>query len=324
MEDDPNEKPDPDDCAAAAGAALGVGVDDDPNENVGAALPLGDPLLGTAAPNENAVDGEVEGGLALKENPLNAFCGVETLSAGVAGAWAALVLADEEVEVEPKLNPVADFGASSFLLSLVDAPKLNELDGLLSDGAAGVVDAPNENGEDFFGSSELGPEVVLAGAAAGALPNVNGDELAPPAGSVGTKPVPGVDDEAAVGGLSDPKNPDEGAEGGLGIASPAADPFVEVLPGAFGLQPVEDAISAMNFDACSPSGPRTFDRSRNGSSFIASERVLTKDSFIPRIDVQYSTSAAEGSEPDDDEAFGAALSADDNGVEVLVASGTDG
>ena len=289
--------------------------DEDPNENVGAAFPLGDPLLGTAAPNENAVEGDVEGGLALNENPENGLEGVVVVAdvdafsddVEVAGADGLA----EGVEVDaPKLNPVdAGLGGSSFLLSsdVEAAPKLKGFDDLFSEAGADIPGAPNENGDDFFVSpDEL--ESDLEGTA-GALPNVNGDELELPEVTVGTNPVPaGVDDEdPAVGGFNEPKKPDVGTEGGLGIDRPAAgaevvpDPLVEVVPfDVLGFQPDDDAISSMYFDACSPSGPRTFDKSRNGSSLMASDRTLTRDSFIPRTDVQYSISADEGS--DDDEA----------------------
>jgi hypothetical protein len=96
VEDEPNVKPEEVDLAGPSCAAAGAGVDEDPklnpdvpapapvlvlaldepNENVEAEGPPGDPLLGTAAPNENAVDGDVEGCLAPKEK-LNDLAGVE-------------------------------------------------------------------------------------------------------------------------------------------------------------------------------------------------------------------------------------------------------
>lgn len=71
-EDDPNENPDVD----AAGGGASLALLDEPNEKEEAAGPLGDPLDGTAAPNANAVEGEVFGCLAPKENE-NDLAGVE-------------------------------------------------------------------------------------------------------------------------------------------------------------------------------------------------------------------------------------------------------
>lgn len=64
-DDDPKENPD---VAAGAGVDEGAAdslvdaLEDAPNENPEADGPLGDPFAGTAAPNEKAVEGDVEGG----------------------------------------------------------------------------------------------------------------------------------------------------------------------------------------------------------------------------------------------------------------------
>jgi hypothetical protein len=75
--DDPNENPDD-----GAGVDASPDLDDEPNEKDEAEGPLGDPLGGTAAPNANAVEGEVFGCLAPKENE-NDLAGVEVSPVGL-------------------------------------------------------------------------------------------------------------------------------------------------------------------------------------------------------------------------------------------------
>ena len=76
-EDEPNEKPDEGVVDTFVSSAFGteddgVGasllLEEEPNEKDDAEGPLGDPLGCTAAPNANAVEGEVEGCLAPNEN----------------------------------------------------------------------------------------------------------------------------------------------------------------------------------------------------------------------------------------------------------------
>jgi hypothetical protein len=86
--EEPNENPD---VGAEAGDGDGAGTsllfdcEDDPKEKDEAEGPLGDPLGGTAAPKANAVDGEVFGCLAPKENE-NDLAGVDASSVGLEGA----------------------------------------------------------------------------------------------------------------------------------------------------------------------------------------------------------------------------------------------
>lgn len=203
---------------------LELEVEDEPNENVGApdalpeAPPAGELLAGTAAPKENAVEGEVEGGLALKENPPNGFAGVDVDAGAGAGAG---VEGLAGVGVLPKLNPVAavadSFGAaSSFAFVVVgSAPKLN-------DGLTPLLSSFFCDGSD--GAPKLNPpaDAVLCtfsffpDSGAGALPKVNGeeDEPEPDAEGVGVNPVPaGVEvDEDGAEGLRNPK-PADGTDG---------------------------------------------------------------------------------------------------------------
>jgi hypothetical protein len=115
----------------------------DPKEKFEADGPLGDPLAGTAAPKENAVDGEVEGGLAPKEK-LKDLAGVEFESTfGSSGLDGVVVDVDE-----PKLNGFegllcsfsfsacgagAAAGVSVFFSVVVGAPKVKGDDPELED-----------------------------------------------------------------------------------------------------------------------------------------------------------------------------------------------
>jgi hypothetical protein len=112
--EEPNENPD---VGAEAGdgdgaaASLLFDCEDDPKEKDEAEGPLGDPLGGTAAPKANAVDGEVFGCLAPKENE-NDFAGVDVSSVGLEGAGDSSFFslgADW-----PKLNPDPPEGVSFF------------------------------------------------------------------------------------------------------------------------------------------------------------------------------------------------------------------
>ena len=194
-------------------------------------------MEGTAAPKEKAVDGDVEGGFALNENPENGLDGVEIAPDGVV-SFCSVSLEGAAPKLKPDPSPPEAFGSSFFgasgvLVLALDGPKLNGFAGLAGSDVALVVDAPNENGEDFFESS-----VLVLEPAPGGLPNVNGElelELDPPGVGVGTNPFPGAEEEEpVVGGLSEPKNPEVGAEGGLGIARPVdgadADAFDGALP----------------------------------------------------------------------------------------------
>ena len=86
--DEPNENPDvgaETGDGDGAGASLLFDCEDDPKEKDDAEGPLGDPLGGTAAPKANAVEGEVFGCLAPKENEKD-FAGVDVSSDGLEGA----------------------------------------------------------------------------------------------------------------------------------------------------------------------------------------------------------------------------------------------
>lgn len=104
-DDDPNEKPD---VGAGAGVDEGAAdslpdaLEDEPNENPEADGPLGDPFAGTAAPNEKAVEGDVEGALTPNEKA-NDLAGVDVSAFSSAGLGA-----------EPKLNGFDGFGSSFF------------------------------------------------------------------------------------------------------------------------------------------------------------------------------------------------------------------
>lgn len=106
----------------------------DPNEKFEADGPPGEPLAGTAAPKENAVDGDVEGGLAPNEK-LKDLAGVEFESTfGSSGLDGVVVDVDE-----PKLNGFegllcsfsfsfgaagAGVGVSAFFSEVAGAPKV--------------------------------------------------------------------------------------------------------------------------------------------------------------------------------------------------------
>lgn len=278
VEDWPNENPDD-----PAGGAAAVDADaEDPKENVGAEVEaLGEPLEGTAAPNEKAVEGEVEGGFAPKEKPENGLAGVELELASALGsaedegvllagvpklnplvvddAFPSSLFSDDGAE-EPKLNDAVAAGLSEPLAFAVEFeeeedPKLNGLADLalasvlvVSPGA-GELEAPNENGAgDPEPSVGFSLNLPFAEADSAGLPNVKGENDDPlEAETVGMKPLPleGADDDPAVGGLRDPKKPDVGTDGGFGIDGPAALPFAaaDVWPG---FQPVCVAISSIN------------------------------------------------------------------------------
>lgn len=313
---------------------MGVGAAGaEPNENVDAdADALGDPLDGTAAPKANAVEGEVEGGLEPNENPANGLAGVvlelasdfgsEAEVAGLAGVPKLNPLvAGADVDFgssffsdgAPKLNGVDEVGFAFALELEAEEPKLNGLAGLLVDSlllwSAGAeeLDPPNENGVDALGASSCFSLLLDAvGVGSAGLPKVNGDDDdSPDEEMVGTKPVPlePVDDDPAVGALRKPNEPEAGTEGGLGIDGPEEVlPFVGDDP-CPGFQPDLAAISSVNLATWSPSGARTVDRSRNGSSLIASFSVCTSEALRPRIEVQYSTSAEDGSDLSEPEPF---------------------
>jgi hypothetical protein len=112
--EEPNENPD--DGAEAgdgdgAAASLLFDCEDDPKEKDEAEGPLGDPLGGTAAPKANAVDGEVFGCLAPKENE-NDLAGVDASSVGLEGAGDSSFFSAEAAW--PKLNPDPPEGVSFF------------------------------------------------------------------------------------------------------------------------------------------------------------------------------------------------------------------
>jgi len=110
-------------------------ADVDPNEKFEADGPPGEPLAGTAAPKENAVEGDVEGGLAPKEK-LKDLAGVEFESTFASSGLDGVVVDADE----PKLNGFegllcsfsfsawgagAAAGVSVFFSEVAGAPKVN-------------------------------------------------------------------------------------------------------------------------------------------------------------------------------------------------------
>jgi hypothetical protein len=107
IDEEPNENPDD-----GVGASLPLDCVDEPKENDEAEGPLGEPFEGTAAPNENAVEGDVEGCLAPNENA-NGLAGVDVAAAsvGLVGSTDAL---------GPSSFPVSDDGAEVSTLGVSD------------------------------------------------------------------------------------------------------------------------------------------------------------------------------------------------------------
>jgi hypothetical protein len=160
--EEPNENPD--DGAEAgdgdgAAPSLLFDCEDDPKEKDEAEGPLGDPLGGTAAPKANAVDGEVFGCLAPKENE-NDFAGVDVSSVGLEGAGdSSFFSAGADW---PKLNPDPPEGVSFFSLeaSLAGWPNVN---GDEEEPADTVGTKPPPEGVDVEGFNSPKPEVGTEG-----------------------------------------------------------------------------------------------------------------------------------------------------------------
>lgn len=183
-DDDPNENPDEVLAGSGASPAATVGVlleeepklkpegfaEVDPNENVEADGPLGEPFAGSAAPKENAVEGEVEGGFAPKEK-LNDFAGVDVESALGSSGF-------EGVD-EPKLNGLAGL-VCSFSLAAGGAKA-----GVVVSAFFSVLDgAPKVKGEEpeleaWTVGTKPDPDELLEAGAAGFK------KLKPPEGAEG-------------------------------------------------------------------------------------------------------------------------------------------
>jgi hypothetical protein len=163
--EEPNENPDDgaevgDGDGAGAGASLLFDWEDDPKENEEAEGPLGDPLGGTAAPKANAVEGEVFGCLAPKENE-NDFAGVEVSSVGLEGAGDSSFFSAEAAW--PKLNPDPPEGVSffSFEASFAGWPNVNGDEEEPADTVG--TKPPVEGVEDVEGFNSPKPEVGTEG-----------------------------------------------------------------------------------------------------------------------------------------------------------------
>jgi hypothetical protein len=166
-DDDPKENPDVGaGGGVGAGASLADAFEDEPNEKPEADAPLGDPFAGTAAPNEKAVEGDVEGGLAPNEKA-NDLAGVDVSVFSSVGLGA-----------EPKLNGLDGLG--SFFSSAAFSTGLVESD---------FGGWPNVNGDE---------EVEPVGTE-GTNPGPEGTELVD--GFNNAKPVEGTEGGLGIEGV---------------------------------------------------------------------------------------------------------------------------